>query len=107
MNTNLPLIQENALDLEASVVAQCDALINIIQERKSVLIQAIAQEVSAKSEKVREDISRCEKRLKSISSLSQYASEALKETDAASFMLVSLYAGISGVRCTDVATRTV
>lgn len=82
-------LQENGLEFEASVVAQCDALVNLIEHRKGELITAIAKEVSSKSQKVKQEMADCDKKLKNMMSLSQYANEALKETDPASFMLVS------------------
>lgn len=82
------VFQENSLEFEASVVAQCDALINIIQQRKVELIEAITTEMNSKIQKVKDQMKACDKKFLSIAGLLQYGSECLQETDAASFLLV-------------------
>ena len=70
------------------MVAQCDALINFIQQRKVELIDAITTEMNSKIQKVKEQIKGCEKKGQSVAGVLQYAHECLQGTDAASFLLV-------------------
>ena len=79
------------MDFEASIVAQCDSLIQVIEQRKSELIEAISQETNCKIEKVRSQVKESEKILKSAVGLVEYSTESLKENDQASFLLVSIY----------------
>lgn len=89
------------MEFEASVVAQCDALINFIQERKVELIEAITTEMNSKIQKVKEQMKSCDKKYQSISGLLQYGNECLQETDAASFLLVRTKANLQmPIRCT-------
>lgn len=89
LNGNCSIIQENGLEFEASVVAQCDALINFIQQRKVELIEAITTEMNSKIQKVKEQVKSCDKKFQSVAGLLQYANECLQGTDAASFLLVA------------------
>ncbi|EDO41245.1 predicted protein [Nematostella vectensis] len=82
------VIQENGLDFEASVVAQCDGLIQFIENRKMELINAINKEMQTKVENVKQQITEYEHTLKDTVGLLGYSREALKETDPASFLLV-------------------
>lgn len=78
------------MEFEASVVAQCDALISFIQQRKLGLIEAITAEMNLKIQKLKEQMKTCEKKFQSVAGLLQYGNECLQETDAASFLLVRL-----------------
>ena len=78
------------MEFEASVVAQCDALISFIQQRKLGLIEAITAEMNLKVQKLKEQMKTCEKKFQSVAGLLQYGNECLQETDAASFLLVRL-----------------
>ena len=78
------------MEFEASVVAQCDALISFIQRRKLGLIEAITAEMNLKIQKLKEQMKTCEKKFQSVAGLLQYGNECLQETDAASFLLVRL-----------------
>ena len=89
--SHLPFFQENGLEFEASVVAQCDALINFIQQRKVELIDAITTEMNSKIQKVKEQMKTCDKKFQSVAGLLQYGNECLQGTDAASFLLVSAF----------------
>lgn len=71
------------------MVAQCDALINFIQQRKVELIEAITTEMNSKIQKVKEQVKACDKKSQGVAGLLQYASECLQGTDAASFLLVN------------------
>ena len=82
------------MEFEASVVAQCDALINFIQQRKVELIEAITTEMNSKIQKVQEQVKTCDKKFHGVTGLLQYANECLQGTDAASFLLVSVSAYI-------------
>ena len=70
------------------MVAQCDALITFIQQRKVELIDAITTEMNSKIQKVKEQVKACDKKFQSVAGLLQYANECLQGTDAASFLLV-------------------
>ena len=83
--------QENGLEFEASVVAQCDSLINFIQHRKVELIDAITAEMNSKTQKIKEQIKACEEKGKKVGGVLQYAHECLQGTDAASFLLVRIF----------------
>lgn len=89
LNGNCSIIQENGLEFEASVVAQCDSLINFIQQRKVELIEAITTEMNSKTQKIKEQIKACEEKGKKVAGVLQYAHECLEGTDAASFLLVA------------------
>ena len=78
------------MEFEASVVAQCDALINFIQQRKVELIEAITTEMNSKIQIIKEQMKSCDKKFQNVAGLIQYANECLKETDAASFLLVRI-----------------
>lgn len=78
------------MEFEASVVAQCDALMSFIQQRKLGLIEAITAEMNLKIQKLKEQMKTCEKKFQSVAGLLQYGNECLQETDAASFLLVRL-----------------
>ena len=90
-------LQENGLEFEASVVAQCDALISFIQQRKIELLDAITAEMTSKIKQVKEQIKNCEKKVESVAGLLQYANECLQETDAASFLLVRWSLSLCGI----------
>ena len=89
--SQISFFQENGLEFEASVVAQCDSLINFIQHRKVELIEAITAEMNSKTQKIKEQIKACEEKGKKVAGVLQYAHECLQGTDAASFLLVRIF----------------
>lgn len=89
--SQISFFQENGLEFEASVVAQCDSLINFIQHRKVELIEAITAEMNSKTQKIKEQIKACEEKGKKVVGVLQYAHECLQGTDAASFLLVRIF----------------
>ena len=73
------------------MVAQCDSLINFIQQRKVELIEAITTEMNSKTQKTKEQIKACEEKGEKVAGVLQYAHECLQGTDAASFLLVRIF----------------
>jgi predicted translin family RNA/ssDNA-binding protein len=71
------------------VVAQCDSLIEFIEAKKLELINSISKQVDSKLEKVKQEITDYERKLKNATSLLSYSREALNEADPASFLLVT------------------
>ena len=82
------VLQENALEFEARVVAQFDALIRLLEERKAKLLEMINASVQEKGKILRAQSDLCREKMKSTSGLLQYTLEVLKENDAATFLMV-------------------
>ena len=82
------VLQENALEFEARVVAQFDALIRLLEERKAKLLEMINASVQEKGKILRTQSDLCREKMKSTSGLLQYTLEVLKENDAATFLMV-------------------
>lgn len=86
-NTSL-FFQENCLEFEDTVIAQCDALIEAIEARKQQLIEYIRQDRDMKVRVLKEQVALCTCKLQHTTGLLQFCIEALKETDSAAFLQV-------------------
>ncbi|CAH1791254.1 unnamed protein product [Owenia fusiformis] len=82
-------IQENCIEFEASVVAQCDDLIEAVKHRKQELLDHIECEKDEKQRTLREQVSTCTGLLQKTTALLQFSIEVLKESDPAAFLQVS------------------
>lgn len=83
--------QDNCLDFESSVVAQCDAIIDAVKRRKQQLMEHIAQDKEHKIATLKEQVSHCTKVLQSTTGLLQFSIEVLKESDPVSFLQVRIW----------------
>ena len=83
--------QENCVEFEASVVAQCDALIEAVKLRKQQLLEFISKEREHKSCTLKEQVCQCTQRLQKTTGLLQFSIEVLKEGDPVAFLQVSYY----------------
>lgn len=82
-------IQGNCAEFEKTVVAQCDALIEVIKQRKAELLENVAEEKALKVRTLKEQVSDCTALLQRTTGLLQFCIEVLKESDATSFLQVS------------------
>ena len=78
------------MEFEASVVAQCDSLIEAIKQRKKELIGQINLEKKQKQQIFREQVNHCTQVLQKTTGLLQFSIEVLKENDPAAYLQVSL-----------------
>ncbi|CAH1262053.1 E3 ubiquitin-protein ligase TRIM9-like isoform X1 [Branchiostoma lanceolatum] len=85
----LDQVQENSVDFEASLVAQCDAIIEAINRRKEELMEQIQREKEHKLRMMREQINDLTNKLRQTTGLLEYALEIMKEEDAAAFLQVA------------------
>ncbi|XP_064621343.1 E3 ubiquitin-protein ligase TRIM9-like isoform X2 [Lineus longissimus] len=82
-------VQENCLDFESSVVAQCDALIDAIRLRKQQLLDNIEREKDQKIMMFRDQVAHCTGKLQRTTGLLQFSIEVLKEQDPNAFLQVA------------------
>ena len=85
-----PPTQGNCAEFEKTVVSQCDALIEVIKQRKAELLENVAEEKDMKVRTLKEQVSDCTALLQRTTGLLQFCIEVLKESDAPSFLQVSL-----------------
>lgn len=71
------------------MIAQCDALIDVIKQRKAELLENVAEEKSMKVRTLKEQVSDCTALLQRTTGLLQFCIEVLKESDPTSFLQVS------------------
>lgn len=83
-------IKGNCLDFEATVAAQCDALIEAIKKRKQELLVHVAEERDLKISMLKEQASQCTALLQRTTGLLHFSIEVLKESDPASFLQVCM-----------------
>jgi tripartite motif-containing protein 9/67 len=83
-----PIFQENCIDFEASVVAQCDALIEAIRLRKQQLLDSIEREKDQKIMMFKDQVAHCTGKLQRTTGLLQFSIEVLKEQDPNAFLQV-------------------
>lgn len=81
-------LQGNCTDFEATVAAQCDALIEAIKKRKQELLVHVAEERDLKISMLKEQASQCTALLQRTTGLLHFSIEVLKESDPASFLQV-------------------
>ncbi|KAG9275478.1 E3 ubiquitin-protein ligase TRIM9 isoform X1 [Astyanax mexicanus] len=82
-------IQENGVEFEACLVAQCDALIEALNRRKAQLLTRVNKEHEHKLKVVRDQISHCTVKLRQTTGLMEYCLEVIKENDPSGFLQIS------------------
>ncbi|XP_064811646.1 E3 ubiquitin-protein ligase TRIM9 isoform X2 [Oncorhynchus masou masou] len=82
-------IQENGVEFEACLVAQCDALIDALNRRKAQLLTRVNKEHEHKLKVVRDQISHCTVKLRQTTGLMEYCVEVIKENDPSGFLQIS------------------
>ncbi|XP_066535786.1 E3 ubiquitin-protein ligase TRIM9 isoform X2 [Hoplias malabaricus] len=82
-------IQENGVEFEACLVAQCDALIEALNCRKSQLLTRVNKEHEHKLKVVRDQISHCTVKLRQTTGLMEYCLEVIKENNPSGFLQIS------------------
>ncbi|XP_074547699.1 E3 ubiquitin-protein ligase TRIM9 isoform X2 [Halichoeres trimaculatus] len=82
-------IQENGVEFEACLVAQCDALIDALNRRKAQLLARVNKEHEHKLKVVRDQISHCTVKLRQTTGLMEYCMEVIKENDPSGFLQIS------------------
>ncbi|XP_069806980.1 E3 ubiquitin-protein ligase TRIM9 isoform X7 [Dendropsophus ebraccatus] len=82
-------IQENSVEFEACLVAQCDALIDALNRRKVQLLARVNKEHEHKLKVVRDQISHCTVKLRQTTGLMEYCLEVIKENDPSGFLQIS------------------
>ncbi|XP_076013729.1 E3 ubiquitin-protein ligase TRIM9 isoform X9 [Genypterus blacodes] len=82
-------IQENGVEFEACLVAQCDALIDALNRRKAQLLSRVNKEHEHKLKVVRDQISHCTVKLRQTTGLMEYCLEVIKENDPSGFLQIS------------------
>jgi tripartite motif-containing protein 9/67 len=82
-------VQSNGHDLEATVLRQCDSLIEAIERRKVELVKNIREHRIRKHQAFADQMSESTGRLHRNTGLLQFGIEALKETDPTAFLLVT------------------
>lgn len=81
--------QANCVEFEAVVVAQCDALIEAIHQRKQELLDFVSAERDMKIKILKDQAHSCTSHLQKTTSLLYFCVEVLKEADPASFLQVN------------------
>ncbi|EHH15957.1 hypothetical protein EGK_02138 [Macaca mulatta] len=84
----LQQIQENGLDYEACLVAQCDALVDALTRQKAKLLTKVTKEREHKL-KVWDQINHCTLKLRQSTGLMEYCLEVIKENDPSGFLQIS------------------
>ncbi|XP_037667005.1 tripartite motif-containing protein 67 isoform X2 [Choloepus didactylus] len=85
----LQQIQENGLDYEACLVAQCDALVDALTRQKAKLLTKITKEREHKVKMVWDQINHCTLKLRQSTGLMEYCLEVIKENDPSGFLQIS------------------
>ncbi|KAK1328004.1 hypothetical protein QTO34_012426 [Cnephaeus nilssonii] len=85
----LQQIQENGLDYEACLVAQCDALVDALTRQKAKLLTKVTKEREHKMKMVWDQINHCTLKLRQSTGLMEYCLEVIKENDPAGFLQIS------------------
>ncbi|XP_062938762.1 tripartite motif-containing protein 67 isoform X3 [Cynocephalus volans] len=82
-------IQENGLDYEACLVAQCDALVDALTRQKAKLLTKVTKERQHKLKMVWDQINHCTLKLRQSTGLMEYCLEAIEENDPSGFLQIS------------------
>ncbi|XP_074470892.1 E3 ubiquitin-protein ligase TRIM9 isoform X1 [Sebastes fasciatus] len=85
----LQQIQENGVEFEACLVAQCDSLIEALTRQKAKLLTKVAKEKDYKLKVVRDQITHCTMKLRQTTGMMEYCLEVLKENDPSGFLQIS------------------
>ncbi|XP_046388042.1 E3 ubiquitin-protein ligase TRIM9, partial [Ischnura elegans] len=81
-------VNENCTEFETTLIAQCDALVAAVENRKRQLLEFLRTEREAKQRTLRDQVSTVTCRLQHTTGLIQFCIEALKETDSAAFLQI-------------------
>ncbi|XP_013882018.1 tripartite motif-containing protein 67 [Austrofundulus limnaeus] len=85
----LQQIQENGVEFEACLVAQCDSLIEALTRQKAKLLTKVTKEKEFKLKVVRDQITHCTMKLRQTTGMMEYCLEVLKENDPSGFLQIS------------------
>ncbi|XP_075893656.1 E3 ubiquitin-protein ligase TRIM9 [Nelusetta ayraudi] len=85
----LQQIQENGVEFEACLVAQCDSLIEALTRQKAKLLTKVTKEKEYKVKIVRDQITHCTMKLRQTTGMMEYCLEVLKENDPSGFLQIS------------------
>uniref|UniRef100_A0AAZ3SR65 Tripartite motif containing 67 n=1 Tax=Oncorhynchus tshawytscha TaxID=74940 RepID=A0AAZ3SR65_ONCTS len=85
----LQQIQENGVEFEACLVAQCDALIEALTRQKAKLLTKVTKEREYKLKVVRDQITHCTMKLRQTTGMMEYCLEVIKENDPSGFLQIS------------------
>ncbi|XP_061609873.1 E3 ubiquitin-protein ligase TRIM9 isoform X3 [Phyllopteryx taeniolatus] len=85
----LQQIQENGVDFEACLVAQCDSLIEALTRQKAKLLTKVTKEKEYKLKVARDQITHCTVKLRQTTGMMEYCLEVLKENDPSGFLQIS------------------
>ncbi|XP_041721630.1 E3 ubiquitin-protein ligase TRIM9 isoform X2 [Coregonus clupeaformis] len=85
----LQQIQENGVEFEACLVAQCDALIEALMRQKAKLLTKVTKEREYKLKVVRDQITHCTMKLRQTTGMMEYCLEVIKENDPSGFLQIS------------------
>ncbi|XP_061099533.1 tripartite motif-containing protein 67 isoform X8 [Conger conger] len=85
----LQQIQENGVEFEACLVAQCDALIDALTRQKAKLLTKVTKEREYKLKVVRDQITHCTMKLRQTTGMMEYCLEVIKENDPSGFLQIS------------------
>lgn len=80
--------QDVSLDIEASIIAQCDHLVGVISDQKQDLLQSLKLYKEQKLRESKENASDCTVMLQQATAQIQFGIEVLKETEAVNFLQV-------------------
>ncbi|XP_043920556.1 tripartite motif-containing protein 67 isoform X2 [Protopterus annectens] len=85
----LQQIQENSLEYEACLVAQCDALVDALNRQKAKLLTKVTKEREFKLKVVCDQITHCTMKLRQSTGMMEYCLEVIKENDPCGFLQIS------------------
>ncbi|XP_068432941.1 E3 ubiquitin-protein ligase TRIM9 isoform X1 [Clinocottus analis] len=85
----LQQIQENGVEFEACLVAQCDSLIEALTRQKAKLLTKVTKEKEYKLKVVRDQITHCTMKLRQTTGMMEFCLEVLKENDPSGFLQIS------------------
>ncbi|XP_076872575.1 E3 ubiquitin-protein ligase TRIM9 isoform X2 [Brachyhypopomus gauderio] len=85
----LQQVQENGVEFEACLVAQCDALIEALTRQKAKLLTKVTKEKESKLKTVRDQITHCTMKLRQTTGMMEFCLEVIKENDPSGFLLIS------------------
>ncbi|XP_051510714.1 E3 ubiquitin-protein ligase TRIM9 isoform X2 [Myxocyprinus asiaticus] len=85
----LQQIQENGVEFEACLVAQCDSLIEALTRQKAKLLTKVTKEKECKLKTVKDQITHCTMRLRQTTGMMEFCLEVIKENDPSGFLQIS------------------
>ncbi|XP_016097919.1 E3 ubiquitin-protein ligase TRIM9-like [Sinocyclocheilus grahami] len=85
----LQQIQENGVEFEACLVAQCDSLIEVLTRQKAKLLTKVTKEKESKLMTVKDQITHCTMKLRQTTGMMEFCLEVIKENDPSGFLQIS------------------